>query len=62
MLKPHGGTLVDRLLKGEERERVAQEAARLPSLELTPEIAREVINIATGVLSPLDGFPCKVCG
>ncbi len=56
MLKPHGRTLVDRLLKGEERERVAQEAARLPSLELTPELAREVMNIATGVLNPLDGF------
>jgi len=56
MLKPHGGTLVDRLLKGEERERVAQEAARLPSLELTPELAWEVMNMATGVLNPLEGF------
>jgi len=56
MLKPHGGTLVDRLLKGEERERVAQEAARLPSLELTPELAWEAMNMATGVLNPLEGF------
>lgn len=28
--KPHGGTLIDRLLKGEEREQAMQEAARLP--------------------------------
>lgn len=54
--KPHGGTLIDRLLKGEERERALEEAARFPRLELTSELAREVMNMATGVLSPLDGF------
>jgi len=54
--KAHGGILVDRVLNGEERERARGEAARLPRLEVSNEIAREVMNIATGVLSPLDGF------
>lgn len=54
--KPHGGTLVDRLLKGRARERAVEEASRLSHLALTPALAREAMNIATGVMSPLEGF------
>lgn len=54
--KPHGGILIDRLLKGLERQQAVEETFRLPHLALTPELAREVMNIATGVMSPLEGF------
>lgn len=56
LAKPHGGRLIDRLLKGEEREQATQEARHLPCLGLPSELAREVMNLATGVLSPLEGF------
>ncbi len=54
--KPHGGTLVTRFVNGQERELLRTEARRLPRLELTPELARDVMNIAAGVFSPLEGF------
>jgi len=57
--KPHGGRLIERLLKGEERKRTVQEAVQLPRLELTAELAKEAMNIASGVFSPLEGFMRK---
>lgn len=54
--KPHGGKLVDRLLRDDDRERAAQKVAHLARLELTAELAREVMNVAIGVFSPLEGF------
>jgi sulfate adenylyltransferase len=54
--KPHGGKLVDRVLKGTERESVLAEIHKLPQLEINTELATDVMNIATGVFSPLDGF------
>ena len=37
--KPHGGALVNRVLKGDERDRAAQEAPGLPQLDLNAELA-----------------------
>jgi sulfate adenylyltransferase len=54
--KPHGGVLVNRALTGREQERAAEQATRLSTLELSSELAQEVMNVATGVLSPLTGF------
>jgi sulfate adenylyltransferase len=54
--KPHGGVLVNRLQKGEDQERAAEEASRLPRMDLSPELAAEVMNVANGVFSPLEGF------
>lgn len=54
--KPHGGKLVHRLLRGVEGERALKKAAHLSRLELTAEVVREVMNIAVGVFSPLEGF------
>jgi sulfate adenylyltransferase len=54
--QPHGGVLVDRILKGEARETALRRAADLPALDLTERQAREVENIAMGVYSPLAGF------
>jgi sulfate adenylyltransferase len=53
---PHGGKLIDRVLKGRERERVLGALDRLPRYELKTELAQDVMNIATGVYSPLEGF------
>ncbi len=53
MIKPHGGKLVNRVLKGEEH---IQEAQELEKLEINKELFRDLENIATGVFSPLEGF------
>ncbi|HID10274.1 MAG TPA: sulfate adenylyltransferase [Candidatus Latescibacteria bacterium] len=56
MIAPHGGKLVDRVLKGEERRKALERAQALPRIVLDRELAFEVENIATGVFSPLEGF------
>jgi len=53
---PHGGTLVDRILRGDEREAARERARNLPALDLAERQAREVENLAMGVYSPLTGF------
>lgn len=54
--KPHGGRLVDRVLKGAVRDNLLAEARKLPSLTISADLASDVMNIATGVFSPLEGF------
>ncbi len=54
--KPHGGVLVNRLLTGPDTDGLMGEAKRLPQLELSEDTAQDVLNIATGVFSPLEGF------
>jgi len=56
MIEPHGGRLVDRTLRGLERERALAEAQRLPVLVVDEDEANEVQNLARGVFSPLEGF------
>jgi sulfate adenylyltransferase len=56
MIQPHGGKLVDRVLKGKNKAAARARAARLPSLVIDPELVSDVENIATGVYSPLEGF------
>ncbi len=53
---PHGGRLIDRVLRGEARERALEHVARLPRLDLTPGQADDLFNIAVGIFSPLEGF------
>ncbi len=56
MIKPHGGKLVDRVLKGAARDKALAAADRLPRIRLDSELVSDVENIATGVYSPLEGF------
>lgn len=56
MIVPHGGKLVERFFKGEEKERALERAKNLPSLKLSSDLVSDVENIAFGVFSPLQGF------
>lgn len=54
--KPHGGKLVNRVVTGRRREHLLEEARELKKIELSLELASDVMNIAYGVYSPLEGF------
>jgi len=54
--KPHGGRLINRILSGEKRERIREEAKEIKVLEIPLDIGVDVENIAYGVFSPLEGF------
>ncbi|MDP3061672.1 MAG: sulfate adenylyltransferase [Chloroflexota bacterium] len=56
MIAPHGGTLVDRLAKGREREELITRAASLPRAPLNARQLSDAQLIAQGAFSPLEGF------
>ena len=56
MIQPHGGKLIDRILKGDEKREALEKAKTLPPIKLDAESISDVENIATGVFSPLEGF------
>ncbi len=53
---PHGGRLVDRLAVEAEADELSQRARELPRFHLTDRQRSDVELIATGALSPLEGF------
>ena len=56
MRRPHGGELVDRVLKGKHRKKAAKTASNLEKVEVSRTIATDTENIAKGIFSPLQGF------
>lgn len=52
-LSPHGGTIVERL---EEPTKAKERIKGLPRIEIRSQLAREVMSIAYGYFSPLEGF------
>ena len=54
--QPHGGKLVNRVLTGEERDRAMERAKQLPYIMVDLEAVITLEMIATGVLSPNEGF------
>ncbi|MFW6082531.1 MAG: sulfate adenylyltransferase, partial [Chloroflexota bacterium] len=54
--RPHGGALVDRVLRGEMREAVRERARDMMKVPLDPLGLSDLELIATGALSPLTGF------
>jgi len=56
MIPPHGGKLVNRVVSGEERDHLARDAQLLPRLQLNQRELADLEMIATGAMSPLEGF------
>jgi sulfate adenylyltransferase len=56
MIRPHGNTLVDRVVDGERADRLRSEFGSLTSITLDQDLFYDFVNIAHGVYSPLDGF------
>lgn len=54
--EPHGGKLVNRVLTGKEREEELVRAKQLPMIMIDQEAVITLEMIATGVLSPNEGF------
>ena len=54
--KPHGGKLVNRVLTGRRREHLLEESRELPRIEINYERLIDLMDIAYGVFSPLEGF------
>jgi len=57
MIKPHGGTLVDRVLKGTALSAALADTRKvLPRIITDHDTLLDLENIAVGVYSPLTGF------
>ena len=51
MPKPHGGKLINRIIKKE-----SSDASELPTFEINTNLSEDILNISNGVFSPLEGF------
>jgi len=56
---PHGGKLVDRILRGEEREAALRRARDAKKIPLSEVGMADLEMIANGAMSPLTGFMAK---
>ncbi len=56
LVTPHGGTLVDRIVTGEQAEALRARAAALPRIVLDARELADLELIAVGAASPLRGF------
>lgn len=56
LITPHGGTLVNREIQGGEREAVLRTAIALPKVQLNSRQISDLLMIAIGGYSPLEGF------
>lgn len=55
-IKPHGGTLVNRLVEGEQREALLKEAESLKQIRISNWTVSDLELIGIGAFSPLTGF------
>ncbi|HJX38161.1 MAG TPA: sulfate adenylyltransferase, partial [Anaerolineae bacterium] len=58
-IAPHGGMLVDRMLRGVLKEAAGERAASLKKVSLSPTSVSDLELIAVGAFSPLTGFLSK---
>jgi len=56
MIAPHGGTLINRLVEGDEAATLLEKAAGLPALVLNSREISDLEMITVGAMSPLQGF------
>jgi len=59
MISPHGGALVDRVMRGEVREAVRERADQMVKVPLDQMGLSDLELVAVGALSPLTGFMRK---
>jgi sulfate adenylyltransferase len=57
---PHGGQLVNRMLRGQMRQAVREKAEHLQKINLNPMNLSDLELIAIGAMSPLTGFMGQV--
>src|ERR1035437_7418215 len=55
-IAPHGGRLINRVVPPEARREVQARAERLPSIQLSTRAANDLLLLATGAFSPLEGL------
>jgi len=53
---PHGGKLINRMAVGKDRELLLEKAPTLPKIKLNDREISDLDMIASGALSPLEGF------
>ncbi|TVP64569.1 MAG: sulfate adenylyltransferase [Leptolyngbya sp. LCM1.Bin17] len=58
-IAPHGGTLVDRLVTADQKGMFLDKADTLPRVTLDERAFSDLVMIAIGGFSPLDGFMAK---
>ncbi|MBN1689335.1 MAG: sulfate adenylyltransferase [Candidatus Omnitrophica bacterium] len=56
LIQPHGGKLISKELSGEEAKEGVRKAKELKKLELAPYEVSDLEMIASGAMSPLEGF------
>jgi sulfate adenylyltransferase len=58
LVPPHGGKLLPRLVEDEERREELQRAKTLLQIQMTSRETSDLIMMAMGAFSPLEGFMC----
>ena len=56
MYKPHGGKLIDKTIDDAKRDAASKEAEKFFKIAVNNEQISDIVNIANGVFSPLEGF------
>jgi sulfate adenylyltransferase len=56
LIEPHGGRLIDREARGQERESLLRASAKMPSVTINARAEADLELLANGALSPLEGF------
>ncbi len=56
MIEPHGGTLINRIADPAEKQRLLGMIGTLPEIQVSSRVLSDLELIATGALSPLEGF------
>lgn len=56
IIRPHGGELINRIVKDSKKKRLKEEANEVYRIDINSQMAQEVKNISIGRYSPLTGF------
>ena len=59
MIQPHGGTLINKELPKNEKERILGQQGEFEKISISNQYLKIVKNIALGIFSPLEGFMNK---